>query len=175
MQLFKRRCAACDATPELRKFTPDLQSWGVDIVSEDDSGGEDSGYSIRRIEWRSAEVTTFMRSLDAIYLSSRFAGGKCGRGSVPRERYPSLRQEYTVPKPRLPLNFYNEAWLEALGESKKRSLDVKEPLSLQLSEGVQQCVNFSSESDLLTITIGSRIASERDSAVILTLAVCLHV
>lgn len=152
MQLFKRRCVACDATPELRKFSSDFQNWGVDIVSEDESGGEDSGYSITRIEWRSAEVTTFMRSLDAIYLSSRFAEGKCGRGSVPRERYPSLRRELTAPKPRLPLNFYNKAWLEVLGEGERMSLDAREPLSLQIPEEVQRCVNLSSESDLLTIT-----------------------
>lgn len=150
-QLFKRRCSACEKTPELKELAPDFQSWGVDIVSEDESSGEDSGYFIRRVEWRSAEVTTFMRSLDAIDLSHRFSKGKCGRGSVPRERYPSLRRGSTTPKLGLPLNFYSKAWWGTLGEGEKESLKVKEPLELKFSEEVQRCVSPPRRSNPLTV------------------------
>jgi len=147
----------------------------VDIVSEDESSGEDSGYSIKRIEWRSAEVTIFMRSLDAIYLSGRFTEGKCGRGSMPRERYPSLRQGFTTPKPGLPLNFYNRAWWEVLGEDEKRSLDVRTSLGLQLSKDVQRCVNLSGETDLLMTTTGLLTASKPDSTIIFGFVVTLDI
>lgn len=140
-ELFKRRYSACENTPELRELAPGLECWGVDVVSEDESSGEDSGYFIRRIEWRSAEVTTFMRSLDAIDLSRRFVKGKLGRGSVPRERYPSLRLGSTTPKPRLPLNFYSKAWWETLRDDEKESLQAKEPLGLRFSGEVQRTVD----------------------------------
>ena len=93
-----------------------------------------------------------MRSLDAVYLSSRYKNGKCGRGSVPRERYPSLRHKSDTPKPGLPLNFYNKSWLESLGEGEKRSLGAKESLNLELPEEVKQSVNPSIDAYCLTIS-----------------------
>lgn len=89
-----------------------------------------------------------MRSLDAIYLSSRYKDGKCGRGSVPRERYPSLRHHSVTPKPGLPLNFYNKSWWECLGEDEKRLLDAKESLNLELSEEVKRSVESSTDTYL---------------------------
>lgn len=140
-QLYKRRCQACNVTPELATFAGHVENWGVDVVSEDESCGEDSGYSISRITWRSAAATSFLRSMDAIYLSTRYKDGKCGRGSVPRERYPCLRTKSIEPKSGLPLNFYNKSWLDSLGEEEKRSLDAREPLNFELPETVKKQVN----------------------------------
>jgi hypothetical protein len=128
--------------PGLAEFAGYLDNWGMDLVSEDESSGEDSGYSIIRINWRSAAATSFLRSLDAVYLSSRYKDGKPGRGSVPRERYPCLRYKSSMPKPGLPLNVYNKLWWEGLGEDEKRLLDAREPLNLELPSDVKRSVNL---------------------------------
>jgi hypothetical protein len=96
-----------------------------------------------------------MRSLDAVHLSGRYKDGKCGRGSVPRERYPSLKHKPTTPTPGLPINFYNKSWWESLEEDEKKSLDASESLNLELPDEVKRSVNLSGGVHRLTVALES--------------------
>jgi hypothetical protein len=104
-------------------------------------------YVITNPPWRSSLVTTFLRHFDKIHLSSRFTSlDRPKRGAFPHRRWPSRRVDHSSkPVPRLPKNFYDDAWLATLEEFELLELDIQPEYDLSLSPSVLRyathCVN----------------------------------
>ena len=69
-------------------------------------------YVIRKLEWRSAELMRFLRTLDLLHLSTRFTSkGRPTQGNWPRHRVEGRVVDDTSPVIKgLPLNFYDPDW-----------------------------------------------------------------
>lgn len=108
-----------------------IQHLGVDGQSSDESDGED--LLVSHQEWRSDQITQLLELCDESRPSTTELGTR-RPGAKPRERIrednpqPSRR----VPKPGLPINFYNPLWYASLGEGTTAQLDIDAQLAMRL-------------------------------------------
>lgn len=125
-QLFHQRRELTTAQPLLRKHKAMLESLGPDGMSSDEEisvpGTMAIRYQIRPLPFRSAEVTTWLRKMDWIYLMLRHADAPLQRrGNKPRERVLMSFPENHIGTHRfvsdLPLNTYDHSWLEMKGQA----------------------------------------------------------
>lgn len=112
----------------------------LDAMSGDES---DSGVFVtKRLPWRSldSKVVEWFRILDGLYLSTRFTDNdKPIPGAFPGQRLlPNGILHDANPVSRLPLNFYDPAYLKNLDEyemarlAPQKAMDLSFPPELQL-------------------------------------------
>lgn len=146
-QLTNHRRAMCESHKDMARFKEyiDILDNGGGM-SEDEpdwrstSGKLPSDYCIVRPIWRSKAVTDWLRVIDHIYLASRFStDGRVTRGKWMRNRKPSNKiDSAATPVKGLPINFYDEDWLESLGRKERNSLKMKEPVDLTHTKDVMR-------------------------------------
>jgi hypothetical protein len=167
LQLIQSRRQACDMEPDLSHFR-----YYVDKLAESDgmSGDETDHCGIRPIrgqrkffvirpEWRSKDVTKWLRAIDKVYVYHRFSkDGRASRGNWVRQRIDSGRLDSTRRAvPGLPKNFYDATWLESLSNAARVELRIQPEISLRYSPTVKKYSFLIFECS--GITLYSRIVS----------------
>lgn len=108
---------------------------------ESDHAGGHPRYVIRKLNWRSDEVTNVLRVLDALVLVSHWTSdGRPRPGKFPHVRIHSDRIETLAAVPNLPRNFYRSDWLKTLDKYERRELNMGKPVDLTLPSRVLRYV-----------------------------------
>ena len=110
-----------------------MNKLGVDGMSGDESDHVDGHrrYVVRKLKWRSGDVTAALRVLDALALVSHWTSdGRPRPGKFPHIRIDSNRTENRDAVRNLPRNFYQEDWLETLDKHELRALNMGKPINL---------------------------------------------
>jgi hypothetical protein len=110
-------------------------------VSEDESdhggkGGALQGrqYKIRELQWRSPEVTKWLRTMDLIYAGTKINKDNTrGPGNQFRQRYPSSLKQFGTPIKGLPRNFYDARWLGRQNPMELEDLRVQPEVNIEFS------------------------------------------
>lgn len=111
---------------------PILKTLGFLGTSEDESEHEDGERRFRIVdqEWRSAELTKWLRIFDGIYVSTKFNdANRPSRGNWTRIRLPPLpgaSKSSRKPPKSLPRNFFRPGYLESLLDHETENLDVRD-------------------------------------------------
>jgi hypothetical protein len=127
-QLFERRLRAAERHPSTRRHVDMIKYLGVDGVSTDESDHENNRgvpqYLIVQKPWRNPTLSSWYRALDSLHRHLRFRPvRKATRGAQPHIRLPSSRIDGTRGEvAQLPINAYNERWLDTLTEEQRRGL-----------------------------------------------------
>lgn len=119
-------------------------------MSEDESdhGGECGAlqgrrFKIAKIQWRSPEVTKWLRTMDLVYAGTKINEDQTlGPGNQFRQRYPSALEQVGNPIVGLPRNFYDERWLRALSPYRREQLDVQPEIDINFSVEERRYVPF---------------------------------
>jgi hypothetical protein len=99
-------------------------------------------YVVRKLNWRSDEVTGVLRVLDALALVPHWSNGRPRPGKFPHARIDSNKVENQDPVRSLPRNFYRPDWLATLDEYERRELNIGKPVELTLSSRVLRYVTL---------------------------------
>jgi hypothetical protein len=100
---------------------------------ESDHSGGRRRYVVRKLNWRSDEVTNVLRVLDALALVSHWTGdGRPRAGKFPHVRIDSNKVEDRDPVYGLPLNFYKREWLATLDKYERKALNIGKAVKLVL-------------------------------------------
>jgi hypothetical protein len=117
-----------------------IDSLGTEGHSGDESNHRHRGNNkrcwIRVLPWRSKELTSYLRALDSLHLSSRYkASGRPMKGTMPHERYVRSRllDEDSAPVCGLPLNFYDANWIEKQDSAYVQRLKIQYDVAVDLS------------------------------------------
>ncbi|KAI0056973.1 hypothetical protein BV25DRAFT_1763612, partial [Artomyces pyxidatus] len=118
----RRRCHdACAEYKLFKVFLSLLRKLTKEGMSEDESdheGGRRGGgrrYTIVNLDWRSPEITMWLRMFDLLHLHGKFReDGGAAPGNWPRLRIPSSKSMKGIAIVGLPRNFYNPVWLSSL-------------------------------------------------------------
>lgn len=139
IQIARRRGEVLEGYGDLKDVAPYLNKLGVDGMSGDESDhmGGHRRYVVRKLNWRSDEVTNALRVLDALALVSHWTrDGRPRPGKFPHVRIDSGRVENRDPVRNLPRNFYRPEWLNTLDKYERRELNVGKPVALTLPSRV---------------------------------------
>jgi hypothetical protein len=141
LQLYNRRREACNVSPDLRRFVPLWDTLSFEAMSGDETdhaGRSDPRYAITRLPWRSTAVECFLRTFDKLHLVTRFTvTGRARRGAFPHHRISSKRVEnHWKPVAGLPINFYDQAWLETIDDYERQDLKAKPQLDLTFTPSI---------------------------------------
>jgi hypothetical protein len=136
---------ACSAHPDLHKYSGLVESlgpWGVSGDESDHHGGRRSFIIFPDI-WRNPKVTGWVRTLDGVYLSTKFNQvDRPTKGNWVRTRLPTstngTRQGKVVIG--LPKNFYSEDYLKTLSEEGIEDLQMQPAVVLEHSSKVLRSV-----------------------------------
>ena len=150
----------------MQRFIPALKSLSRGGMSEDESDhasenesdraqGEDgdnhilqSGpkrrrYKVLKMQWRSVEVTTWLRTMDLVYVGTKFYEDNTAvPGNQFRLRYPSDVTQIGRPITGLPRNFYNAAWLNTLTPEQLAVLDTQPEININFNVDERKYVSF---------------------------------
>ena len=143
MQIAQRCGQVLVTYRELQDIAGHLNKLSADEMSGDKSDHLDSHrcYVVRKLNWRSDEVTNMLRALDALVLVSHWTkDGRPRAGKFPHVRLHSDMVEDRDPVPNLPRNFYHAEWLDKLDEYELRELHMSKPVDLTLPPRVLQYV-----------------------------------
>jgi hypothetical protein len=100
---------------------------------ESDHSGGHRCYVVRKLNWRSDEVTGVLRVLDALALISHWTvDGRPRPGKFPHARIDSDRVENRDPVHNLPRNFYRPDWLATRDKHERRMLNIGKPVEITL-------------------------------------------
>ena len=110
-------------------------------MSEDESDHEGKGgalqgrrYKITKSQWRSPEVTKWLRTMDLIYTGTKInEDNTWGPGNQFRQRYPSTKEELGRAIIGLPRNFYDARWLRTLTPRQLGALSVQPEICIEFS------------------------------------------
>jgi hypothetical protein len=130
-------------------MAPHLNKLGADGMSGDESDHASGHrrYVVRKLNWRSNEITNVLRVLDALALVFHWTGnGRPKPGKFPHVRIDSDRLETPGREAvrNLPRNFYNSNWLETLDKYERQALDMGKPVELAVSSRLLRCVTIAS-------------------------------
>lgn len=146
LQLIRNRKYICRVSPSVSGFSTYVNR----LADEGGMSGDETDHCgrqpirgqrkflVQRLGWRSKEVTTWLRVIDALYMTHRFSlKGRASRGNWVRQRIDSGEVDWSrFPVSGLPENFYDPAWLRGLSQDKRNKLDVQPPVSLEYSAEV---------------------------------------
>ena len=111
-------------------------------------------YIINTYLWRSKELNKFLRTLDLLYLSTRFGPfNTATRGNWPRERVYNAAKVIDVPAvSEMPKNFYDKGWRRDLSDFRRRDLKMQPRVNLTIPDHLRLYVyNVSSPESPLSI------------------------
>jgi hypothetical protein len=101
-------------------------------------------FKIINMRWRSPEVTKWLRTMDLIYIGTKFyEDGTSVPGNQPRERYPSDKVEIGRPITGLPRNFYDARWLRTLSPHQLEELDIQPEVDINFTVNERKYVPVS--------------------------------
>ncbi|RXW11955.1 hypothetical protein EST38_g13901 [Candolleomyces aberdarensis] len=105
-----------------RKIGDCVQKLTAAGMSSDDSD-EDGTRTVRKMPWRSPEVARLLITVDGdANRKGLFGASRPGNPGKPRKRRHNAGNSRRNAVPGLPINFYNEAWLETLRDSNRAEL-----------------------------------------------------
>ena len=148
LQLIKSRIQVCDSEPDLSRFRCYVDKLaGGDGMSGDETDhcgtqqikGQRKFFVVRP-EWRSMDVTRWLRTIDNVYIYRRFSeNGRASRGNWVRQRIDSGRLDRVRrPVSGLPENFYDAAWLGTLSSKARAELEIQPEISLRHSSAIKR-------------------------------------
>ncbi|KAI0712000.1 hypothetical protein C8Q76DRAFT_602860, partial [Earliella scabrosa] len=127
--LFQRRLIAAHSEPGLQRHVHILQRLGPEGMSSDESAMENGvkQFRILRKEWRSEQLTGWLRIFDAISRERRANPiTEATRGAEPRQRFQSGKIDNTSPPVgSLPINAYNPKWYAQLPPYRRQRLQAR--------------------------------------------------
>ena len=101
-------------------------------------------FKIVNMQWRSPEVTKWLRTMDLIYIGTKFyEDGTSMPGNQFRERYPSDKVETGRPITGLPRNFYDARWLRTLSPHQLEVLDIQPEVDINFTVNERRYVPVS--------------------------------
>ncbi|KAI5981764.1 hypothetical protein EDD15DRAFT_2199209 [Pisolithus albus] len=108
-----------------------VESLGQDGMSSDESDHEghrgEATYHILDKDWRSKQVTAWLRMLDSLHLRLRYNGKwRATAGAWPHFRTTSLHDSKGAPVKGLPVDFYSRNWYGAQNTFAREQLQAKE-------------------------------------------------
>jgi hypothetical protein len=93
-------------------YAPASKGKGGQVLGEDESIPKRRWFKIINMQWQSQEVMKWLRTMDLIYIRTKFYKDKTSMpGSQFRKHFPFNKVEIGWPIRRLPCNFYNVKWL----------------------------------------------------------------
>jgi hypothetical protein len=122
-----------------------LNKLGVDGMSGDESDHASGHrrYVVCKLNWRSNEITSVLRVLDALALVFHWtSNGRPKPGKFPHVQIDSDRLEIREPVRNLPRNFYNSDWLNTLDKYERQALNMGKPIELAISSRLLRCVTM---------------------------------
>ncbi|KIK13089.1 hypothetical protein PISMIDRAFT_119568, partial [Pisolithus microcarpus 441] len=107
-----------------------VESLGQDGMSSDESDHEghrgEATYYILDKDWRSKQVTSWLRMLDSLHLRLRYNGNwQVTAGAWPHFRMAGLKESEGSPVEGLPIDFYCRNWYGAQNAFMKEQLQAK--------------------------------------------------
>lgn len=91
-------------------------------------------YKVTKMQWRSTEVTKWLRTMDLVYVGTKFYEDNTAvPGNQFRLRYPSNTTQIGRPITGLPRNFYATAWLQTLSPEQLAVLDVQPEIDINFT------------------------------------------
>ncbi len=147
-QIAQRRGHVLSAYEELQDIACHLDKLGAEGMSGDESDHADGRrrYVVRKLNWRSDEVTKVMRVLDALVLVSHWTrDGRPRAGKFPHMCIDSDRVDNKDPVCNLPHNFYRPEWLETLDKYERRRLNMLALVPLNIPSKILRYVASSSD------------------------------
>ncbi|KAH9031995.1 hypothetical protein EDB85DRAFT_1865382 [Lactarius pseudohatsudake] len=165
--LARRRGEVLEAYEELQEIAPHLNKLRVDGMSGDESdhSGGHRRYVVRKLDWRSDEVTFTLRSLDALALVSHWTSdGRPRPGKFPHVRTISDKVENRDPVCNLPRNFYAKDWLDQLDQYERRELNIRKPMNLTFPNRLLRCVTRSLRDEAFLNIVRFRLANRYKDA-----------
>ncbi len=122
---------------------------------------------VKKLPWRSVELTHVLRALDLWHLSRRFSKkGKPTKGALPHVRTVKDKQidHDAMPVSGLPRNFYCSSWLALQDNAYITELDIRPPIPLEIPNAIQKCVflplgSLNIVNKLTNANVGKSIAS----------------
>lgn len=123
---------------ELRILLPVLLCLGPQHMSSDEAEEHDDFpygpvYLIRQHPCLSEDLTALFRIVDRAYKTLvRRPSGSPGRHRVPSD----LVMAVDSPPIGLPINCYNQAWLDTLTQAEKDALEATDPIDLTVAESL---------------------------------------
>jgi hypothetical protein len=114
-----------------------------------DETDDENQQVITSLPWRSQSIRHFMQKINQLYYVLRFTlNNQASHGKFPKPRYNPLTRD--PPRqlnedrycsdvvPGLPLNFYDEAWVNSLDPLERQSLNATNAVDLTLPPDIQQ-------------------------------------
>jgi hypothetical protein len=100
-------------------------------------------FKIVNMKWRSQEATKWLRTMDLIYVGTKFYEDRTAMpGSQFRERYPSDKVEIGRAIRGLPRNFYDVQWLQRLSPFEQQALEIQPEIDINFTENERGYVPF---------------------------------
>ncbi|PCH39881.1 hypothetical protein WOLCODRAFT_67930 [Wolfiporia cocos MD-104 SS10] len=124
--LFQRRLHVAVSTEQLRHHVSMLQYLGVDSMSSDEPDTHNGlkQYRILCKKWRHPAMGPWLQAFDAVYRQTKHIASESQRGTQPRTRFLSNREDnMRPPVKRLPRNAYNPEWYNELNVIDRDNLE----------------------------------------------------
>ncbi|KAJ2936108.1 hypothetical protein H1R20_g987, partial [Candolleomyces eurysporus] len=100
-------------------------------MSSDDSDGEDATRTVRKMPWRSPAISKLLMMVDAdANRQGLFGAARPGNPGKPRKRRPTAGNSRRNAVPGLPINFYNDTWLDSLRNIQQAELDPQDEFDI---------------------------------------------
>ncbi|PSR80946.1 hypothetical protein PHLCEN_2v6581 [Hermanssonia centrifuga] len=145
-KLAQRRLSAVKEEDWPLKMRENIDRLGIDGMSGDFSEYRPGGleYVVKKLPWRSVELTHVLRALDLWHLSRRFSKkGKPTKGALPHVRTVKDKQidHDAMPVSGLPRNFYCSSWLALQDNAYITELDIRPPIPLEIPNAIQKQID----------------------------------
>ncbi|KAI5981462.1 hypothetical protein EDD15DRAFT_2183169, partial [Pisolithus albus] len=131
-ELYNRHLQTALEYPDIKdRAVAIVESLGQDGMSSDESDHEghrgEATYHILDKDWRSKQVTAWLRMLDSLHLRLRYNGKwQATAGAWPHFRTTSLHDSKGAPVKGLPVDFYSRNWYGAQNTFAREQLQAKE-------------------------------------------------
>jgi len=110
------------------------------------SGPKRRRYKVVKMQWRSMEVTKWLRTMDLVYVGTKFYEDNTAvPGNQFRQRYPSDATQIGQPIVGLPRNFYDAAWLQTLSPEQLAVLDIQPGFDINFTVDERKYVPFTAD------------------------------
>ena len=124
-------------------MSEDESDHGGEGASDTQSGPKKRRYKVLKVQWRSIEVTKWLRTMDLIFSGTKInEDGTATPGNEFRRRYPSDEMQIGKPITGLPRNFYDAKWLQTLSLNELAKLNVQPEMNINFTIDERKYVPF---------------------------------